>query len=62
MTDLLTAIGLVFVIEGIMISLFTEHSKKIMLQVLSAPNNQLKIVGIISALLGLSVITIARGF
>lgn len=62
MIDLVAALGLVFVIEGIMISLFPDLSKKMMMQMMSTPDNHLKIVGIISALFGLTILTIAKGF
>ncbi len=62
MVDLLAAIGLVFVIEGIVISLFPQYSKKMMLQIMSLPVNHLKILGIVSALFGLTIVSIAKGF
>lgn len=61
MTDLLAALGLVFVIEGMMISLFPDYSKKMMVQIMSLPEKYLKIMGIISALFGLAIVSIAKG-
>jgi len=61
MADLISALGLVFVIEGCFIAISPEHCKKIMLKILDLPNNHLKITGLISAALGLAIVSIAKG-
>jgi hypothetical protein len=61
MIDFLAALGLVFVIEGLVFAAFPAHAKKAMLSVLETPETTLRVVGIGSAAIGLLLVWLARG-
>lgn len=61
MTDFLAAVGLVFVIEGLLFAALPGPAKKAMVSVLETPEAQLRVVGIASAVIGLIVVWLARG-
>lgn len=60
-TDFLTALGLVFVIEGVAYALFPEGFKKLFVAVLEHPIAKLRILGLTGAMFGVAIIWIARG-
>ena len=62
MRDLLTALGLVFVIEGSMLTLFPEAMRNVMSRIMKIPYNQLRIIGLFSASFGFTIIAVLRGF
>lgn len=61
MADFVVALGLVFVIEGLVFAAFPEHAKRAMTSVLEAPDASLRVVGIGSAVAGLLLIWVMRG-
>jgi uncharacterized protein YjeT (DUF2065 family) len=61
MTDFLVAIGLVFVIEGLVFAAFPGSAKKAISAVVDTPDLSLRIIGIGSAVLGLIVVWLVRG-
>jgi uncharacterized protein YjeT (DUF2065 family) len=61
MTDFLAALGLVFVIEGLIFAAFPAHAKKAMLSVIETPEATLRIIGIVAAIIGLVVVWLVRG-
>jgi uncharacterized protein YjeT (DUF2065 family) len=61
MSDFLVALGLVFVIEGIVFAAFPESSKRAVTAVLETPDTILRIVGLASAVLGLLMVWVIRG-
>jgi uncharacterized protein len=61
MWDFLVALGLVFAIEGLLFAAFPGVTKRAMAHVLEAPDNVLRIVGIVSAAVGIALIWIVRG-
>jgi uncharacterized protein len=61
MLDFLVALGLVFAIEGLLFAAFPAMTKRAMTQVLEAPENVLRVIGIVSALVGIAIIWLARG-
>ena len=61
MTDFVVAIGLVFVIEGLLFAAFPEMAKKALQAVIQAPDQFLRIVGISSAVVGVILIWLIRG-
>jgi uncharacterized protein YjeT (DUF2065 family) len=61
MTDFLVAIGLVFVIEGLVFAAFPGAAKKAVAAVIDTPDLSLRIIGIGSAILGLVVVWLVRG-
>ena len=62
MTDFLAALGLVFVIEGLIFAAFPGPAKRAMLSVLETPDTSLRVIGIVSAVLGLIMVALVRGF
>ncbi len=61
MIDFLAALGLVFVIEGLVFAAFPAHAKRAMLNVLETPEATLRVVGIGSAVVGVLLVWLARG-
>ncbi len=61
MTDFLAALGLVFVIEGLIFAAFPEAAKRAMTSVLQTPDLSLRLIGIGSAILGLVMVWLVRG-
>jgi uncharacterized protein YjeT (DUF2065 family) len=61
MSDFFVALGLVFVLEGLLFAAFPEWTKRAMASVMEAPDASLRIVGIGSALIGVLLIWVIRG-
>ena len=61
MNDFLAALGLVFVIEGLIFAALPDQAKKAMLSVLETPDGTLRIIGIGAAVIGLALVWLARG-
>jgi uncharacterized protein YjeT (DUF2065 family) len=61
MSDFIVALGLVFVIEGLVFSAFPGTAKRAMESVQQTQDGSLRIVGIVSAVLGLLLIWAIRG-
>jgi uncharacterized protein len=61
MSDFLAALGLVFVIEGLIFAAFPDAAKRAMASVLETPDISLRLIGIGSALVGLIVVWFVRG-
>ncbi len=61
MSDLLTALALALVIEGILYALFPEAMKKMMLHVLAQPHTHLRTAGLAAAALGVGIVWLVRG-
>jgi uncharacterized protein len=61
MSDFLAALGLVFVIEGLIFAAFPEAAKKAMASVLETPDITLRVIGIGSAVVGLILVWLVRG-
>ena len=61
MSDFLAALGLVFVIEGLIFAAFPDAAKRAMTSVLETPDISLRLIGIVSALVGLIVVWFVRG-
>jgi len=61
MSDFLAALGLVFVIEGLIFAAFPDAAKRAMASVLETPDTSLRLIGIGSALVGLIVVWFVRG-
>lgn len=60
MLDFLAALGLVFVIEGLVFAAFPGPAKRAMASVLETPETTLRVIGIGSAVIGLCVVWLAR--
>jgi uncharacterized protein YjeT (DUF2065 family) len=61
MTDFLVALGLVFAIEGLIFAGAPALAKRAMASVLETPESTLRLVGVISAIVGVLMIWIIRG-
>ena len=61
MSDFLVAIGLVFVFEGLVFAGFPGTAKRAMASALETPDGTLRVIGLVSAVLGLVVIWLVRG-
>jgi uncharacterized protein YjeT (DUF2065 family) len=61
MSDFLVAIGLVFAIEGILFAAFPAMVKRAIAHVLETPDTTLRLIGIVSAVVGVVVVWLVRG-
>jgi uncharacterized protein YjeT (DUF2065 family) len=61
MSDFLAAVGLVFVIEGLIFAALPGHAKRAMMSVLETPEATLRAVGLGSAVVGVLIVWLARG-
>jgi len=61
MSDFLAAVGLVFVIEGLIFAAFPTSAKKAIASVLDTPDTPLRMIGLGAAVIGLAVVWLARG-
>jgi uncharacterized protein len=61
MSDFLIALGLVFALEGLIFAAFPGSAKRAMASALETPDSMLRIVGIVSAVVGVVLIWIVRG-
>jgi hypothetical protein len=60
MSDFLAALGLVFVIEGLIFAAFPVQAKRAMQSVLETPEATLRVIGLGAALIGVIVVWLAR--
>jgi uncharacterized protein YjeT (DUF2065 family) len=60
MSDFLAALGLVFVIEGLVFAALPAQTKRAMMSVLETPEGTLRVIGLASALIGLVLVWLAR--
>jgi len=61
MSDFIAALGLFFALEGLVLAAFPDGAKRMMKSVLVTPNGQLRIAGIISAVIGVVIVWLVRG-
>jgi uncharacterized protein YjeT (DUF2065 family) len=61
MSDFLAALGLVFVIEGLVFAAFPAQAKRAMASVLDSQDTALRMIGIGSAIIGVIVVWLVRG-
>ena len=60
MSDFLAAVGLVFVIEGLVFAAFPVQAKRAMASVMETPEMTLRAIGIGSAVIGLVIVWLVR--
>jgi uncharacterized protein YjeT (DUF2065 family) len=60
-SDLVTALGLVLVIEGLLLALFPEALKRMVAEILARPTQTLRLGGVVSAALGVVIVWLVRG-
>jgi len=61
MSDFLAALGLVFTIEGILFAASPLIAKRAMVAALDMPDSRLRVTGLVSAVLGVLIVWLARG-
>ncbi len=61
MNDFLVAFGLVLVIEGAIYAIAPDRMKQMMRQMMEIPDQSLRTVGLIAAVIGLGVVWMVRG-
>lgn len=61
MSELITALGLVLVIEGALYALFPDGMKRLMALVLNQPAGSLRTAGVVAAGLGVGIVWLLRG-
>jgi uncharacterized protein len=61
MTDFLAAFGLVFIIEGLLFAAFPQAARRAVATMTQTPDEALRLVGLLSAVLGLLVLWLVRG-
>ncbi|KQZ13972.1 MULTISPECIES: DUF2065 domain-containing protein [unclassified Mesorhizobium] len=61
MHDFLAAIGLVLVIEGVVYGGFPALAKKMATEVLTLPENALRIAGLVAVAAGVFIVWLVRG-
>ncbi|MBI3446951.1 MAG: DUF2065 domain-containing protein [Magnetospirillum sp.] len=60
MRDLLTALALTLVIEGLAWAAFPERMQRLVIQMLAAPPDLLRIIGLVAAAFGLGGVWLVR--
>lgn len=61
MNELITAFGLMLVIEGILYAVCPNVMRKAMAQILILPDNQVRVTALVTAGLGVGVVWLVRG-
>ncbi len=61
MTDFLAAFGLVFIIEGLLFAAFPQAARRAVATMTQTPDEVLRLLGLLSAVLGLLVLWLVRG-
>lgn len=61
MTDFLAALGLVLVIEGVVSAAFPNVTRAAMQTAAETPSGKLRVVGLVSAVIGIAVVWFVRG-
>ena len=61
MNDFLAALGLVFVIEGLIFAALPGQAKRAMMSVLETPDGSLRGIGLAAAIVGVILVWLARG-
>jgi len=61
MNELVTAFGLMLVIEGLLYALFPNFMRKAMAEILALADNQVRITALLTAFIGLGIVWLVRG-
>ncbi len=61
MSDLIVAIGLVFVIEGLLYAAFPNAMRKMVEDITKLPDSNLRTIGVLAMIVGLVIVWIIRG-
>ncbi|MGO4386882.1 DUF2065 domain-containing protein [Microvirga sp. 2YAF29] len=60
MLDLIAALGLALAVEGILFAAFPDGMRRAMYEAAHSPSDRMRLVGILSALVGVGIIWLAR--
>jgi uncharacterized protein YjeT (DUF2065 family) len=60
MLDLVAALGLALAIEGIVFAAFPDGMRRAMYEAAQTPTDRMRIVGLVSALVGIAIVWAAR--
>ncbi|WP_026379549.1 DUF2065 domain-containing protein [Afifella pfennigii] len=60
MSDIFVALGLVLALEGALYALFPDFMKRVAEQAVASPSDTLRTVGLVSAVLGVAIVWLAR--
>ena len=60
MLDLLAALGLALAIEGLLFAAFPDVVRRAMIEAAHSPSDRMRLVGIVSAVLGVVIVWAAR--
>jgi uncharacterized protein len=60
--DFITAVGLMFAIEGILLAAFPDRMKQAMATMAGSPDQFLRVSGLVAAVLGVIFVFLARTF
>lgn len=61
MNDLIVVVALVIALEGALYALFPEPMKRMAARVIDTPSDTLRIVGLVSAVIGVGTVWLVRG-
>ncbi|MBI1619621.1 DUF2065 domain-containing protein [Aquamicrobium zhengzhouense] len=61
MSDLIVAIGLVLVIEGVLYGGLPQLAKRLAAEALSMPEQAMRVAGLVSIALGVAIVWLVRG-
>ena len=62
MLDLIAALGLALVVEGILFAAFPDGMRRAMYEAAHSPSDRMRIVGVVSAIVGLGIVWAVRQF
>jgi len=60
MSDFLAALGLLFVVEGLLFAAFPKATKRAMIAVLDMSDGPLRAIGLVSAVVGVVIVWLVR--
>jgi uncharacterized protein YjeT (DUF2065 family) len=60
MVDLVAALGLALAVEGIVFAAFPDRVRRAMYEAAHTPSDRMRLVGIVSALVGLAIVWAVR--
>ena len=60
MRDLVAALGLALAIEGLLFASFPDAMKRAMLEAAESPREHMRLIGLITALLGVAIVWVMR--
>ena len=61
MADLIAALGIALAVEGLLFAAFPEGVRRAMLDAAHTPSDRMRLVGIVSATIGVVIVWLARG-